>query len=240
MILMLRGDTPGDQYPVPPPVHADEQPALAVLAGGIDVQRVSLAKGRAQLRHTRHMQRLQVREKPVTERREAAAGQLDAPLLIQLGLDLPALLVLQVAGTSHVDNQIVARALARRDLPGECLGADHRMPRILGAVFERLDRPKGACCQGHHLPRATLVDLQRPIADRAPLGLGDKRDTGGIACRACGSRHFRRRPARLAGVSAQPAQDFELPPFLPIDSRSYRAKTASTCSQAIGGECPRR
>ena len=114
------------------------------------------------------------------------------------------------------------------------------MGMILAALLERLDGPEGARRQGDYLPRAAFIYLQRRVAYRAPLGLGDKLDTGDVPRFARDPCHFRRRPARLPGVPAQPTQDFELPPFLPMDSRSYRAKTASTCAMEIGGECPRR
>jgi len=70
---------------------------------------------------------LQVGEKPIAEIREAAGGQLNAPFAVQLGLDLPALLVLQVAGSAHMDDQIIPTVLARFHQPGQRLRAQDRM-----------------------------------------------------------------------------------------------------------------
>jgi len=113
-----------------------------VLAGGVDVQRVALPKGRTQLRHAPMVQRLQVGQKPITQMRETTGGQDNTALLLQLGTDLLALLVVQIAGTAHVDDQIVAITLAVQNPPGQRLGAHERMRGIMGALLERLNGPE--------------------------------------------------------------------------------------------------
>jgi hypothetical protein len=148
--------------------------------------------------------------------REATGGQ-DNTALLQFSADLPALLVLKVAGTAHVDDQIVAVTLAVQNQPGQCVGAHDRMGRIATALLECLDSPERPRLQGVHLSRARFVHPQGAVAYRAPLRLGDKLDArrAPIGLKRC-PYHLLGRAARLLSMHVQQTQDLEPPPFLSI------------------------
>ena len=114
------------------------------------------------------------------------------------------------------------------------------MRRILAASLECLDGPEGTRLQRDHLPGSALDHLQCPTAQWTLLGLGGKLDAREIPRFARGTCDFSCRPTGLLRLLTQPTQDFELPPFLPMDSKSNRANTLSTCPMETGGERPLR
>ena len=84
--------------------------------------------------------------------RDTAAGQLNTPLLVKFLLDLCALLVIQITCAAHLDNQIVAKALVRRDQLAECPGIHNRMIRVPGALHERFSGKEGSRLECDDLP----------------------------------------------------------------------------------------
>jgi len=75
--------------------------------------------------------------------------------------------------------------------------------------------------EGENLAPFAFLDPHQAGANRTCIGLGDKLDTGErLAGPGRGPTNFCFRPTRTLRMPAQPIQQFEVPPFLPMLSSS--------------------
>jgi hypothetical protein len=164
-------------------------------------------------------------QEAVAEIGNGAIGDDDILLGEQLGADLFALQIPQVARQTDLYDEIVTIPLSRGNQAGELLGDQHRMGAVAAAALTDLPGHKGARSHGHDTPPLALLCLHRLTAERAVLGLGNEIDTGDVLLSARRRpHHLRCRPPCKAGMMAEQSQQFVAPPFLPTSSRSYRVK----------------
>ena len=124
------GRDPGcGQYPAAPAIQADDQPALAAITGGIQVQRIAAFHRSTQLWGSHYVQSFEPAQEAVAQIRDGSGGQLDVALGVQLGANLFALHPSQIARQPHVDDQVIAVALPRLDHLRQRQRADYRTAR---------------------------------------------------------------------------------------------------------------
>ena len=113
--LVLRSDPHRVQHPAGPAVQAHEGAALALVAGGVDVQGIAMGQGGAQGRGALPVQLLQRPQEAIAQRGHGTGREGD-PLAGQVGADLLALAV-----------AVIARQ-ARQCWPGGASPASRRDP----------------------------------------------------------------------------------------------------------------
>jgi len=167
------------------------------------------------------VQGLKIDEETIAQIGNAALGKPNPRFLVQLGADLFALLAAQIPGQTDMHDQIVSVTLVGLDQTREFLRAHSRMGSVvrtllaylLGGEYPRLERDD--------LAPFAFLDLHVTGANRALFGPRNKLDTGKrLAGLGRSPSNFRSRPTRLLRMPAQPVQQFEAPPFLPMLSSS--------------------
>ena len=214
---VLAGDIHREQHPPAPAVEAHEQAATALVARGVDVQRVAPARhGGAQGGRPGAVQGFQSAQETIAERGHGTVAQQDAPPG-QLGADFPALAVVVIARQADPDDQVIAKALARRHQLGELRANRDRRGRAARAVLANLAGLDLAGEQRDHAPGLALAGLQGAVATRAAPRLG--REIHGQRPRA-----GRERPGHAVGGSGLlPQQPQPAEPPLPRDPREVEA-----------------
>ena len=235
---VLGTDADSMQHPAAPAVEAQEQPAPAAVAGGIEVQGVALSHSGAQGRGALAVQLLQQLQEAVAEGGQRAVRESDGALG-ELGADLMTLAHVVVALQSGPGDQIVAVALPGGcqvgQLPGE-LGRGGTA-RAAAAEFPRPDRARRE--GGEHAGLALLAaQAGAAVGALEDFGWEVKQRQGGGALQ--GARDAVGRPAGGAGVGPQRAQQSAGPPFWATCSRSKRVKTAMMSGNSMGGAWPRK
>ena len=122
---VLGTDADGVQHPAAPSVETQEQPALAFVAGGVDVQGIAVRHGAAQGRSPQLVQGLQQVQEAIAEGGDRAVREDDAALG-EGGADFLTLAHVVIALQSDPDDQVVAVALSRGCQVGQLLRAQRR------------------------------------------------------------------------------------------------------------------
>ena len=166
---ILGGDLDRVQHPVAPAVQAQKQRAPALVAGGVDVQRIALRHGGAQGGDPGPVQGFEQAQEAIAQRGHGTVGQAD-PLPGQIGTDFAALAVAVIARQAHPGDQVIAVPLPRRHQRGQLRGHCDRRAGALRAVLANLAGLDLARDQRDHPPRLALLGLQGAVAARtAPL-----------------------------------------------------------------------
>jgi len=172
--------------------------ALALVAGGVDVQGVAGGERLAQGGTSLKVEALQVDEEAIAERTDGARGDGHAAVL-EHGLGLLALLPFEVAREAGEDDQVVAELLARRDEPSDLVGSYGGTPgSALGLAPVAAELPlsgdEGPQRERGHGAGVGLVDPERLSTGRTRSRRGDE-----VYLRQRSAR-FRQGPTDLLGV----------------------------------------
>ena len=151
---------------------------------------------------------------------EALAGE--------VGADLLALEVVQVAGQPDAHDQVVAIALAGRDQARQLPGDGDRVGLAGAAVLADLAGQQCAASERDQPAGLALLGAQALAAVRAMLPLSNEIDAWRSSADEGGASDRVAAPAGLAGLFQQQGQCAPEPPFLPLARSSKRSKTACT------------
>ena len=185
LALVLRSDADRVQHPARPAGQAQEGAALALVAGGVDVQGIAMAHGGVQGRGPLPVQGLQSGQEAIAQRGHGTGRECKA-LAGQSLADLLALEVAEIAGRPDPHDQVVAEALAGRGQLGQLPGDGDRVGagKRGSAGGSRGPVPAGAS-GGSRAPFFGEAGEFEAVEDGLDLGQPDGR---GVALQAPGDR----------------------------------------------------
>ncbi len=214
----LGADAGGVQHPAAPAVEAQEQTAAALVAGGVEVQRVAVPHGGPQGRGAAPVQASEQMQEAVAERGHGTVGEADAAAREALA-DLAALAQAVVALQSDPADEVVAVTLSGRRQGGQLrAGAGRR--RAARAAEQECARPERAGGEGGEDAGAALAAAQGAAARGAVAVLAGEVELGQLERALQGAGDAVGRPAGGSRVPAELGHECAGPPFSTACGRS--------------------